>query len=97
MTDGPASQEGAEATFTVPGSLSPADAPKVCDELKKCFESAQAAGTAFSLDLDGEATPCALQLLIAATRSATASGVGLEVSENARDVFTGIALEIARK
>lgn len=96
MSKAMASSDESEARFTIPGALSPADAQKICDELKQHLDAAREAATKPSVDIDGDATPCALQMLIAVTRSATARDLGLSLSDNARNALAGIALEDAR-
>lgn len=66
----------------IPAALSPAVAEEMREETLKKLEAAKGSSDSLSLDIDGESlTPCAVQILVAASRTAERMGVSLELSE----------------
>ena len=66
----------AGATVVIRAALSPADANAARDALSAGLAAAAAAGTALSVEIEGDAPwPCAVQLLAAAEKSAQVAGV----------------------
>lgn len=75
------------SSVVIPAALSPADAEGIRLEALERLEGAKTTG-AVSLDVDGASlTPCALQILIATTRTAERMGVTLEISEQGKSAL----------
>lgn len=69
---------------TLSSTLSPADADKERDLVIGALDGAAGSEAPLGIDLDGEQlSPCALQLLIATTRSAKNRNVALDLSKTA--------------
>ena len=84
----------AAAPIVIEAALSPANAGDQCEQLTAAFAEAQAAEQPLSIGLDGEdASPCALQLLIAADRSARKHNVTIDFSAEAKSALAGINLD----
>lgn len=85
------STETQSAVLSFQAELSPAEASDVREALLAGLATARDAKKSVSVDVQGEpATPCAIQLLVATTRSAAAAGVDLSLSERAGNILAGI-------
>ena len=83
------------APFMIDATLSPANAGEQRDQLLASFEASQKSEAPLKIGLDGEAdpTPCAIQLMIAVSRSARKHDVTLELSAEAEKALVGINLD----
>ena len=82
------------APLVIEAALSPANAVERCGEVLSAMEKARETNTPFAIGLDGtEASPCALQILIAASRSARKHGLSFELSGEAKTALTDINLD----
>lgn len=93
----PETQPPDSQTFdlTVPSDLSPADAEAVRERALTALGAAKEAGESLALSLDGDrATPCAVQIVVAASRSSAAANVDLAVSAETQAVLAGLGVEI---
>ena len=80
--------------LVIEASLSPANAVERCGEVLSAMEKARRSKTSFTLGLDGpEASPCALQILIAASRSARKHDSPFELSKEAKAALAEINLD----
>lgn len=70
------------AGFLLAAALAPAEARAARDRLAEALTAAGAAGLALELD-EGPVFPCALQLVVAAGRSAEAGGTPLRLGPRA--------------
>ena len=95
MAEGSATaDQQSAAPIVIEAALSPANAGDQRDQIWAAFEVAQSEKTTLAIGLDGEsASPCAIQLLIATSRSARKHDVALEFSAEAQAALTGINLD----
>lgn len=77
--------------FVLQADLSPADAAEAKEGLLAAFEAAVSSKTPMTVDIEGEtSTPCALQLLVSAKRSAEGADVELVFSEQAQTLLADV-------
>lgn len=77
--------------FVVPADLSPADAGEVRDQAVARIEAAERGSEPFEIDLDGDGpTPTALQILVAAKKSAEKRGVDLATTDRAEQILSDL-------
>ena len=80
-----------EDAYVLQSELSPADAAEARDELLSAFTAAVGSKKPLQLDISGETlTPCAIQLLVSAKRSAEVEGVSLVLSEGAESALASV-------
>lgn len=92
LSEGRAEGDGRARTIEICAALTPADAGAARDRLVAAFDGAGAEGIA--LDLDGEAPmPCALQLLVAARRTAEARGVPCRLGDRATAAQAALSID----
>ncbi|MEM9145392.1 MAG: hypothetical protein AAGC57_04275 [Pseudomonadota bacterium] len=85
-TDQTTKPTGEPVEFTLAASLRPADAGEVRDNLVAALGKAKESGAPLAIELDeGDALTCALQLVVAAEKSAEASGVPIQLGSRAAD------------
>lgn len=71
----------------IPADLSPVDAVPLRESILAALEGAEGD---VGVDLDGEkASMCALQMLVATSRTATNRGISLRLSSRAEDALSG--------
>ena len=86
--------QGEAPAFSIQLELSPAEASDVRESLLAALNTAEETKQSLTLDATGEQiTPCALQLLVAATRSSKAAAVGLTLTESATKAIAGLHTE----
>lgn len=86
-----ASEEASTETpqLVLSASLSPADASAARDVALEAVSSAVKTKAALKIELDGDGpSPCAMQLVVSAARTAGAQGVPLEPSEQVGEILT---------
>lgn len=77
--------------FALQADLSPADASAVREGLLAALNAATEAKQPLAIEVEGEGgTPCALQLLVAAKRSADSAKVELNLSEKAGAMLASV-------
>lgn len=77
--------------FVLQVDLSPADAAEAKESLLAAFEAASSSKTPMMVETEGEtSTPCALQLLVSAKRSAESANVELVLSEQAQTLLANV-------
>lgn len=71
--------------------LPPADAAETRDLAQARLEEAEAASAPLTVDIEGERpTPCALQILVATTKSAERRGIDLSPTAEAQTVLSSL-------
>lgn len=74
-------------------ALSPADAASARDAALDIIATAAQSKSALHVDLDGDdPSPCAMQLLVSAARSAGAHGIAIEPSQQAEEILAAANL-----
>ena len=87
-------KKAANASVVIEAALSPANAVERCGEVLSVMEKARESNTTFVMGLDGaDASPCALQILIAANRSARKHSLPIELSDDAKAALEDINLD----
>lgn len=77
--------------FVVQAELSPADAAEVREGLIAALTAAGEAKKPLAIEIEGEgSTPCAVQLLVAAKRSADAANVEMNLSQQADAMLAAV-------
>ena len=77
--------------FVLQAELSPADAAEARDGLMAALTAANEAKKPLAIEIEGEGgTPCALQLLVAAKRSAEAANVEMNLSQQADAMLAAV-------
>ncbi len=85
--------DGSANSLTMQAMLSPADAAAARDLALESILPAKAGQTSLQVELDGEAlSPCAVQLLVGATRTAEKQEVEIVLSEQAQTILSNIDL-----
>ncbi len=80
----PAAQPPAEVEVAFPAALGLPEAREAAARLQEALAAAQAGGAALAIEIhEGPAHPAALQLLVAAERSAAAAGLTLRLGPRA--------------
>lgn len=91
MTDQQAT--AGKTTFVVPADLAPADAEVVRVAALSAIDKAKADDGHLFLELNGDRpSPCATQILVATTRSASAASVELSYSAAADKTLTELGI-----
>ena len=84
--------ESEQEELVLSSSLSPADADEERDQAVAAVKRAAESQKPLALSLDGDQlTPCAMQMLIAATRTAEIQGVKLSLSDGASAVMNDLS------
>ncbi|MFK7942856.1 MAG: hypothetical protein AB8B85_08105 [Paracoccaceae bacterium] len=87
----PVSKSSQDETFVLQADLSPADAEEAREALIAHLTTAKERAGSMTIEIDGGGgTPCALQLLVAAQRSAEVAQVGLNMSEQAGKLLAAV-------
>ena len=83
--------EPASTSILIPSGLSPADAEAVRSKTLEMLNGARDGSNPVAIDFDGDTlSPCALQILVAATRTAEHAGVSYEVSDQGNAVLSAL-------
>ncbi len=94
MTESAAENPVKTGEIIIPASLTPADAGTVLEELRAALASAQESGGEMQIGLSEEhPNLIALQLMIAAKRSADAAGIRMVASAEADASLNSISLK----
>lgn len=79
--------------IVIPAALSPAEAEEVRAVTLQMLEAAKEGEGSIPLDIEGDSmTPCAVQMVVSATRTAERLGVSLEISEHGRTTMSEMQL-----
>ena len=85
--------EQASPTFTVQSALSPADAENAKAEAISMLEAVDQNPREIGFDIDGTAlTPCAVQIIVATTRTAERMGIKLCATEQCGSVLSELQI-----
>lgn len=93
QTGANAMTEQVASSIEIPSAISPADADAFKIQALSTLEAAKETSSGVALGVEGQSlTPVAIQLLIAAMRTADRFGVALDVSEQCQGVLTDMQL-----
>lgn len=81
--------DGKSDSFVIPAALSPAAAEETRAGALRMLEAAQEDSGTVTLEVDGDAlTPCAVQILISAGRTAERMGLNFQISEQGQKALS---------